>query len=78
MAIHKPVSVQAAPPGTVQSLSSGRGGEDGVWFTRCVEGQEPKIYEFWTFVEDGTREVHPFARIKISDDFTRETFHTTF
>ena len=76
MAIREPVSVQAAPHCTVQSLRSGRGGEDGVWFTCNVEGQEPKIYERWTFAEDGTREVHPFSWIQISDDFTGETFQT--
>ena len=66
------------PPRAAQSFRSGRGNKDGVWFTRCVDGQEPKIHEPWTFAEDGTREVHPFARIKISTNFTRETFHTDF
>ena len=36
------------------------------------------MYELWTFAEDGTSEVHPFARVQISDDFTGETFHTHF
>ena len=45
---------------------------------RCVDGQETKIYELWNFAKDGTHKFHPFARIKISDDFTRETFHTNF
>ena len=78
MARRKPVAVQVFPLCTIQGLRSGRGGEDGVWFTRCVEGQEPKIYELWTFAEDGTREVHPFSWVQISDNFTGETFHTNF
>ena len=73
-----PVAVQADPPCTVQAIHSGREGKDGVCFTRCIEGQEPEIYEIWNFDEDGTREVHPFTRIQISDDFTGETFHTIF
>ena len=78
MARREQVAVQAAPPCTVQFLRSVRGVEEGVWFTRCVDGREPKIYEHWNFAEDRTCEVHPFARIKISDDFIGETFHTDF
>ena len=78
MARRELVAVQVAPPCTVQVLRSSRGGEEGVWFTRCVEGREPEIYELYTFAKDGTRKVHPFAQIQISDDFTRETFHTNF
>ena len=63
MARCEPVAVQVSPLYTVQALRSGRGGKDGVWFTHCVEGRDPKIYELWNFVEDGTREVHPFACI---------------
>ena len=78
MARRDPVAVQAVPPSIVQALLSGRGGEDGFWFTRFIEGREPEIYELWTFAEDGTREVHPFARIQISDDFAGENFLTDF
>ena len=75
---HEPVAAEAAPLRTIKYLRSGRGGKDGVWFTSFVERREPKIYELWTFPKDGTREVHLFARIQISDDFTGETFHTDF
>ena len=78
MARREPVAVQVFPLRTVQRLCSGREGEGDVWFILCIEGQEPKIYELWTFDEDGTRKVHPFARVQISDDFTGETFHTHF
>ena len=66
------------PPRTIQTLRSVRGGKDGVWFTRCVDRREPELYELWTFAKNGTRKVHLFARILISDDFTGETFHTNF
>ena len=45
MARRESVSIQAAPPRTVQDFRSGRGGKDGVWFTHCVDGREPKIHE---------------------------------
>ena len=78
MARREPVAVQAFLPPTVQALCSFRVGKDGVWFTHCVDGLEPEIHELWNFAEDGTRKVHPFARIKISDNFSGETFHTDF
>ena len=75
MARREPVAVQyAPPPRTVQALLSGRGGEEWVWFTCFVEGQEPKIYELWTFAEDGTRKVHPSARIQISEKLPGRLF----
>ena len=63
---------------TVQRLSSVRGGKGDVWFTCCIKGWEPKIYELWTFADEGIREVCAFARDQISDDFIGETFHTNF
>ena len=78
MARREPVVFEVLSPRTVQRLSSGIGGEGDVWFTRCIKGQEPNIYELWTFSEDGICEVHPFFRVQISDDFTRETFRAHF
>ena len=78
MSRRDPAAVQVFSLCIVQSLCSGRGGKYRVWFTRCVEGREPKIYDLWTFAEDGTRKVHQFARVQISEDFTGETFHTHF
>ena len=78
MRIPQTVCFEVVPPRTVQRLSSGRGGEGDVWFNRCIKGQEPRIYELWTFADDGICKVHPYARVQISDDFIGETFHTTF
>ena len=36
----------------------------------------PEAYELWALAEDGVREVHPYARIKILSDFREDTFHT--
>ena len=72
MARREPVVFEVFLPRTVQRLSSGRGVKGDVWYTRCIEGQGPEINEIWTFAEDGTREVHPFAWVQISDDSTRD------
>ena len=50
--------------------TSGSGGEDVPEFFCCVDGQHPKIFEVWTFGEDGvTREVHPIARVDVGAGF---------
>ena len=78
MARREPLTIQAVPCRSFQAFRSSKGGKDGFWFTRYVDGRKPKIHELWNLAKDGTREVHPFARIKISDDFTGDTFHTDF
>ena len=70
----QPVLFEVVPLHTVQRLSSGRGDEGGVWFTRCIEGQEPEIYELWTIADDGICEVHPYAQVQISDDLSGRIF----
>ena len=77
MCIPQPVCFEVVPTRTGQIFISGRGGEGNVWFNCCIEGQEPEIYELWTF-SDGICKVHPYARVKISNDFIGETFHTHF
>ena len=59
---HNPVGVIHQP------YSSGSEGKDGVEFICYVGGREPQIPKLWTFSKDViTREVHPFARIDVSD-----------
>ena len=78
MARGEPVAVQVLTLRTVQRLHSGRGDKGNVWCIHCIEEWKPKIYELCTFDEEGICEVHPFPRVQISDDFTKETFHTHF
>ena len=78
MRIPPPVYSEDFPPRTIQRFISGRGGEVDVLFNRCIKGQEPEVFELRAFAEDGIREVHPYARFQISNDFIRETFHTHF
>ena len=62
----------------IQALCSVRGGEIEVGYIHCIEGQETEVFELWAFAEDGIREIHPYARVQISDDFVGETFTPTF
>ena len=78
MCIPQPACFEVVPSCTVERLSSGRGGEVDVWFTRCIKGREPKIYELLTFAEDGIREVRPYAQVQISDNFIGDIFTPTF
>ena len=55
MARREPVVFEVLPPRNVQRLSSGRRDGGNVWYTRCIEGQEPDIYELWNFAENVTR-----------------------
>ena len=44
----------------------------------CLHGRVPDKYELWSLNAQGVREVHPFARVKLFDNFTEDTFRTTF
>ena len=67
------VCFEGVPTCTVKILSSGRGVEGDVWFTCCIEGQEPEIYELWTLSDDGICKVHPYARVQIINNFIGKT-----
>ena len=55
------------PFGAIRRPSnSGSGDKDGPQFFRCVDRQQPKIYEVWSFGEDGvTHKVHLITRVDI-------------
>ena len=44
----------------------------------CLHGRVPEKYKLWSLNAQGVRKVHPFARVRIFDDFTEDTFRTTF
>ena len=44
----------------------------------CIDGRELKDFELWALTEDGIREVHLFARVQTSYDFTEDTFYSHF
>ena len=44
----------------------------------CLHGQVPERYKIWSLNANGVREVHPFAPVRILDDFREHNFQTTF
>ena len=44
----------------------------------CLHERVPEKYELWILNSQGVREVHLFARARLFDDFTEDTFCTTF
>ena len=63
---------------TAQAICSGRGGEIEIAYIRCIDDREPEAFELWDFSKDRIHEVHPFARVQTSDNFTEDTFYSHF
>ena len=76
--ITQPVIPFRVPLQPVQALRSGRGGEINVPYICCLDSRVPEAYELWALAEDGVREVHSYARVRVLDDFREDTFHTHF
>ena len=49
-----------------------------VTYTVCLHGRVPERYELWSMNAQGFREVHPFARVRIFDNFYEDTFRNNF
>ena len=43
----------------------------------CLHGRVPERYDLWSLNEQGVCKVHPFARIRLLDDFRADTSQTT-
>ena len=78
MRVAQPGWTEVILPRPAQALRSGRGGKIEIAYIRCLHSMEPEDFERWAFAEDRIREVHPFARVQISDNFTLDTFHSHF
>ena len=65
MCVPQTIITFRAPPQPIQVLRSGRGGEIGVPYIRCLGGWVPETYELWALAKDGVHEVHPYARVKL-------------
>ena len=63
---------------TAQVMRCGKGDEINIAYIRCIDGRDPEAFKLWALAEDGIREVHPFARVQIRDDFTAVTFYNEF
>ena len=42
----------------------------------CLHGRVPEKYELWSLNAQGVCKVHPFAQVKLFDDFTEDAFRT--
>ena len=49
-----------------------------VTYIVCLHGRVPERYDLWSMNAQGVREVHPFARVSLFDDFREDTIRTTF
>ena len=47
-------------------------------YIRCLNGRMTKAFELWDLAEDGVREVHLYARVKLLDYFREDTFYSHF
>ena len=65
MRIPKPISPVRAPPQPITVLRSGSADALEVPYIRCLNGRVPEAFEVWALAEDGVREVHPYARVKL-------------
>ena len=78
MRIPQPIIPLCAPPQTVTVLFSGRGDKIEVLYIHCIDDRVPGCYELWALAEDGVREVHQSARVRLLSEFREDTFHTHF
>ena len=78
MRIPQPIIPFYAFPQPVTVIRSGGGDEVEVPYIRCLNGRVTKAFELWALAEDGVREVHPYARVRILSEFREDNFHTHF
>ena len=78
MRLPQPITPFRDPSQTVQVIHYGRGGEIDVPYIRCLDGRVLEAFELWALEEDGVREVHPYARVKLLSKFREDNFHTHF
>ena len=76
MRIPRPIIPVRAPPQPVTVLWSGSAEVIEVPFIRCLHGRVTEAFEVWALAEDGVREVHPYARVKLVSEFRKKTFYT--
>ena len=79
MRMRHPIVPVCAPPYPVQILYFGSDNTiEQVPYIVCLHGRVPERYEIWALNARGVREVHPFARVRLLEDFREDTFKTFF
>ena len=61
------VPVRGLPDPILVHYSGSDDGMDRVTYIVCLHGRVPERYKLWSLNEQGVREVHPFARIRLLD-----------
>ena len=76
--IHPIVSGRASPD-PVRVLFSGSDDTiEQVPYILCLNGQVPERYELWSLNDSGVREIHPFAQVRLFDNFREDTCKNFF
>ena len=79
MRMRHPIVFVRAPPDPVQVFYSGSNDTiDPVSYIVCLHGQVPERSELLRLNDGGVCEVHPFARVRLLDDFRDDNFQTFF
>ena len=71
------VPVRGPPNPVLVHYSSSDASIAPVTYTVCLHGRVPERYELWSMNDQGVCKVHPFARVRLFDDFCEDTFWTT-
>ena len=79
MRMRHPIIPGHAPPDPVWFFCSGSDDTiKSVSYIVCLHGRVPKRYELWSLNASGVRKVHPFARVRLLDNFREDTFQNFF
>ena len=71
-----PIIPVRAPPQPVTVLWSGSADVIEVPYIRCLYGRVPEDFESWSLADNGVREVHLYARVKLHSKFSEDNFQT--
>ena len=79
MRMRHPIVPVCVPTYPVRVLYSGSDDTiEQVPYIFCLNGRVPEMYKLWSLNAQGVCEVHPFARVRLFDDFIEDSFKTFF
>ena len=79
MRMRHPIVPIRGPPDPVWVFYSGSDDTiETVCYIFCLHGRAPERYNLLRINDCGVREVHPFARVRLLNNFREETFKTFF
>ena len=78
MRIPQPIIPVRAPPQPVTVLRSGSSDVIKVPYICCLNGRVPKAFERWALADEGVREAHLYARVKLQSKFREDNSQTFF